>query len=584
MFTARNRLLVGNIGLVLFLAMIFSAVLSGGWPGPSMAQAADSVELLDGTDYVDTAVALEIALEPLALRDFNSVLVQLIFSYDGQGTIGYVYADTYTDVYGTVYAYNTVVNSTYALVYAMPYSPASSYKVVAPTGSWWSASDSGPVLVSVYLDMTKKPPESSGGGGGTGGTVEKSEQPVGTVTSDPATGKETYSVSSDDVTKAANDPTVKEIVISFPAPAAGQAAPKVQTAVFEPAAVEAATANAKPIVIRTSTVVLELPPAAIDAAAVRAAGEGAKVEVSVETVAEDTATQLDAGIPAEEKAETARASQIYELTLTIAVPGAAATEATFRQKVRVGFAYDPGQVPEGEEQYLAVYRYEPGANPPWVVVGRKVDPVTGQAYADLAHFSKYTVMAFKKDFADLATHWSKADVELMAAKRVVKGMTATEFEPELQVTRAQFAVLLQRALLLNAAAPAQATFSDVATGTWYYGAVEAAAAAGLVNGYDDGTFGPNRSITRQEMAVMMARAMGYAGNLPSLSQAAVASTLSQYADRASIGGWAETPLAVAVDSGVIEGRTENSIAPTGNATRAEGTVMLKRLLTFLDEL
>jgi len=185
-----------------------------------------------------------------------------------------------------------------------------------------------------------------------------------------------------------------------------------------------------------------------------------------------------------------------------------------------------------------------------------------------------------KSFADLVNHWSKKDVTKLANKLIVEGTGAGKFEPNRDVTRAEFAAMIVRALGLEATE--KAPFSDVADSAWYAEAVAAAAEYGIVNGYTDGTFRPNNKITRQELAAMVVRAQKLAGKEVVLSGAEVASLLSGYKDAGQVGAWARTELAAAIKAEIVKGRSSNTIAPTATATRAEAAVMILRFLTNVD--
>lgn len=117
--------------------------------------------------------------------------------------------------------------------------------------------------------------------------------------------------------------------------------------------------------------------------------------------------------------------------------------------------------------------------------------------------SIYTVVEFTKTFEDLNGHWAKADVEVLASKLVVKGMSPNRFAPENEITRAEFASLLVRAMGISEVNTSK--FPDVKSTNWFAGAVNAAAKAGLVDGFEDGTFRPSANITREQMAVMLKR-------------------------------------------------------------------------------
>jgi len=144
------------------------------------------------------------------------------------------------------------------------------------------------------------------------------------------------------------------------------------------------------------------------------------------------------------------------------------------------------------------------------------------------------------------------------------------------VTRAEFASMIVRALGLDA--QGDASFADVSGSASYAGAVGAAYEAGLVSGYEDGTFRPERLVTRQELALLLQRAMAFAGDEPN---ADAASTLSRYADRADIASWAVEAVAAATAAGITLAGDEGAFSPTKHATRAEAAAMLKQLNDYL---
>ncbi|WP_271754514.1 S-layer homology domain-containing protein [Cohnella sp. JJ-181] len=194
--------------------------------------------------------------------------------------------------------------------------------------------------------------------------------------------------------------------------------------------------------------------------------------------------------------------------------------------------------------------------------------------------SIYAVLTASKAFSDLSTHWAKADVELLASKLVVNGVSDAKFAPNNNITRAEFAALLVRALGLTPDAPGAAGFKDIASGSWYAGAVGAAAKAKLVEGFEGGVFKPGDTITREQMAVMIARAVAYAQG--SAAAASAEASLAGFKDQAAIGSWARASVAQAVDAGIITGMTSDTFAPSAKASRAQAAVMLKRFMQHAD--
>ncbi|OPX86436.1 MAG: Endo-1,4-beta-xylanase A precursor [Pelotomaculum sp. PtaB.Bin104] len=186
--------------------------------------------------------------------------------------------------------------------------------------------------------------------------------------------------------------------------------------------------------------------------------------------------------------------------------------------------------------------------------------------------------AVTKTFADIQGHWAQKDIELMAGRNIVKGMTDSTFSPDNNITRAEFAALLVRALAIDEAQPAQGQFNDVGPADWYYSSVEAAAAAGLVKGFDENQFVPKALITREQMAVMIIRAITYAGVNLDLAAGEPEQLLAGFSDKDKISSWSAAFLAQAVKAGLINGSTPTTIDPVANATRAQATVIIKRMM------
>ncbi|WP_339205372.1 Ig-like domain-containing protein [Paenibacillus sp. FSL K6-3182] len=191
--------------------------------------------------------------------------------------------------------------------------------------------------------------------------------------------------------------------------------------------------------------------------------------------------------------------------------------------------------------------------------------------------SAYALVSNSSSFSDLSKHWAASAIHIMSRKFIVEGRSATKFEPEKAITRGEFATYIAKGLGLSSDRSAAAKFKDVNANTAMGAYIGAASAAGVVAGNTDGTFKPNNPITRQEMAVMMIRAAKVAGLTVQLPESA-ATYLKKYTDRGKVGAWAQTDMAKSVYIGVISGKTATTLSPQTNATRAEGTVMLLRLL------
>lgn len=188
--------------------------------------------------------------------------------------------------------------------------------------------------------------------------------------------------------------------------------------------------------------------------------------------------------------------------------------------------------------------------------------------------SDYFLIWNLKTFADVEGHWSKQAVNDMASRMIVKGTDENHYNPDAVITRAELAAIVVRALGLSDNGSGT-TFSDVNSADWYAGAVAKAVEYGLIEGYDNRTFAPNRTITRQEALVIMSRAMKLAGLEADGIDAE--SLLSSFADRTAVASWAKPAMAAAVKNGLVEG-SAGGLNPTGNLTRAETAAIVQRFL------
>ncbi|RAU96159.1 S-layer homology domain-containing protein [Paenibacillus sp. YN15] len=182
-------------------------------------------------------------------------------------------------------------------------------------------------------------------------------------------------------------------------------------------------------------------------------------------------------------------------------------------------------------------------------------------------------------YGDMTGHWAEKAVGFLSAKLVVDSMGDGGFLPESPLTRAQYSAMLVRALGLEASAAATGgIFTDVAADSWYAVSVNAAVYAGITEGYEDGSFRPDARITREEMAVMLYRALQAANAAP----AADASAVAGLADGSELAGWSREAVGALLAGGLINGRTEGGFVPAADATRAEGAAVLQRLLGYLE--
>ncbi|MDQ8739293.1 S-layer homology domain-containing protein [Paenibacillus sp. LHD-38] len=199
---------------------------------------------------------------------------------------------------------------------------------------------------------------------------------------------------------------------------------------------------------------------------------------------------------------------------------------------------------------------------------------TTQAVIKRTGNSSYAVVSGSKTFGDVQTNWAKSAIESLASKLIVSGVDAEHFYPNQSITRAEFTALTVRALGVNEAA-GDAAFSDVSSDKWYAGAVGTAVQAGLISGYEDGSFRPSQKISRQEIAVIVMKAVGIAGVNAAASNN---DSLAAFAYSAQIADWSKQAVSSAVEAKIVEGLEGGKFAPSASATRAEAVTMLQRML------
>ncbi len=177
-------------------------------------------------------------------------------------------------------------------------------------------------------------------------------------------------------------------------------------------------------------------------------------------------------------------------------------------------------------------------------------------------------------FADVASgSWYEEAVNYLADKGIVNGKTATTFEPNAQITRAEFVKILAGAAEADVSGLSTAKFSDVDSGSWYAPCIAWGVENGIINGVSDTQFQPNGCITRQDMAAMIKRYTDSAGfSLPENTAAVT------FADDASIASYAKEAVSGMQKAGMINGKGENTFAPKDNATRAEASKILMILM------
>lgn len=191
-------------------------------------------------------------------------------------------------------------------------------------------------------------------------------------------------------------------------------------------------------------------------------------------------------------------------------------------------------------------------------------------------FSTYATATRPVSFKDISSSYAQSEIQSLANKLLINGTTDTAFSPKKNVTRAEFTALITRALGLT---PGTATpFSDIPEGSWYTGDVAAAYEAGLITGRNNsGKFDPNANISRQEIAVILGKAI----DLLQIKTAVDGPAHTPYHDTSSFAGYAKDSIEKVSAAGIFNGETiQNSsyFKPNAPTTREACAKVLHVLL------
>lgn len=188
--------------------------------------------------------------------------------------------------------------------------------------------------------------------------------------------------------------------------------------------------------------------------------------------------------------------------------------------------------------------------------------------------STYALIYNPLTFKDVEKHWSKDYVNDAGSRLIVSGTGNGNFTPDKAVTRAEFAVMIVKALGLKGSQFVD-NFSDVGKDSPYYSYIYTAYKYGIITGYTNGKFGPNDLITREQSMTMISKAMKIAGINTQLIDT---DNLNKYfADSGDISKWAREGAAISVNGGLFVGN-KGMLNPKNNVTRAESATVIIKLL------
>ena len=183
-------------------------------------------------------------------------------------------------------------------------------------------------------------------------------------------------------------------------------------------------------------------------------------------------------------------------------------------------------------------------------------------------------------WADLQQHWARTDIEKMEAQGIVAGYPDGNFHPEQAISRAEFAVLISRAMTMTGypvSSSSYRAFNDVKIEDWFCPHIIKPAVAEIISGGGNGMFLPQEPVQRQEAAQMLWSWIQVQGLALELKNEEV----FQFSDNQSIEGWAQTAVKGLTRLRVFYGYPDQSFRPTDPMTRAEACLAVNRTLIVI---
>jgi hypothetical protein len=321
------------------------------------------------------------------------------------------------------------------------------------------------------------------------------------------------------------------------------------------------------------TIPTPIPPAVVE----KSIAAGQISEIKLEGVLEIIITkEAIAGKEPKISARVMRKSEVVplitaaneaELTALSQIVALALIGGEFTAPILLTLNFDPTKIESGQVPSVFVYSERTKR---WIYLGGQVEE--GTITVTINKFSRYAVFSKKPmpQMIDIDDHWASGSIRTLAGMGVISGYPDGKFNPNAKVTRSEFVSMLTRALNLSAKPEAAVKFKDA--DDWAKGAIGAAADAGLVRGYPDGTFLGIRDISRAEMAVILQRV---------ISKRLVPvnfNTEVKFVDAAIHPAWAADGIRISGEAGLVRGFPDHSFRAENMTTRAEAAAILYRLI------
>ncbi|MDD3298519.1 MAG: S-layer homology domain-containing protein, partial [Firmicutes bacterium] len=226
----------------------------------------------------------------------------------------------------------------------------------------------------------------------------------------------------------------------------------------------------------------------------------------------------------------------------------------------------------------AIHYYDP-LQGKWIEIETQIifDEASGKwlAIARVNHLTNFAVLGTSWqpylegiEMSDISGHWAAAEISKWVSMGFAKGSPEGTFRPDDATTRAEFVTFVNR--IFGFTEKSKDDFKDVEDTAWYADEIAKAVKAGLLKGDGTGNIDPDAPITRQEAAVILARAL----RLEAKNKTAA----DRFSDAGEIASWARGPVSALAENGYIIGRPGNVFAPLDRITRAETVKMIDNIM------
>lgn len=429
-----------------------------------------------------------------------------------------------------------------------------------------------PMWVSDVDTITVNASSTSSGSGSPGSYEQQKQQtseeaPSVTITPTVSGGVASSTVSLADVNRALENlttrqntagPTTVEISAISTAPKGGVT--KAQVSIPLDAINALVKAENTTAAIKTDLGEIILPPQVLQAMA------SGNTEPVVINLVMSSGTNLN-----NEAREQIGARPVVDITITA---GNNEVTSLGGSQIQAGISYT-AETTENQSQLLVYYINDQGESKPVKLSGFNNE--SNQMLFGTVHLSLYAVGYNEVTFDDIQNHWAKDNIEFLAAREILKGKSEGVFDPDGNVTRAEFVTMLANSIDgIKVTGSKSTDFNDVAQDAWYADYVNWAVASGVVNGYGNGQFGANDMITREQMALMTDSFIKVIK-----ADLGIVNEESEFQDQDKINKWSVAAVSRMQQFNILNGKPDGTFVPQGTATRADAAAVIKSYIDAL---